>query len=144
MTTRFHTASALRCLILTTAALTLQLTTASASVEPSQWAPTKRHIDLYTWKDASGKVFYAVMSGRQTHGHAPKFNDILKAQTTSIKTVEHRLQSLREGTVINWNDMLATTVDLKTRQNFVLPEAEAYNQIRNAVAKAHLKLTIAQ
>jgi hypothetical protein len=98
-------------------------------------------VDLYTWKEADGHVAYSiVMSG----AHGKKMPEIAKSKITSLKALEAKLKNLREGTQVNWNDMVATGISGDEKAKFVLPDATAYNSIRSTAARAHLKLTIAR
>ena len=117
------------------------LVVASAVLAISPQASANKGIDLYTWKDANGQVSYSILSAGQRPKELP---EIMRSKTTSLKTVEVRLKNLREGTHVNWNDMVATTVTGSDKAKFVLPDEAAYNRIRSTAAKARLKLTIAQ
>lgn len=92
--------------------------------------------DLYSWRDHSGYVWYALLPGTN---RTKSIKELTKSKA-SPGYLKQEFKNLPSNTQITWNNIV--TVEDKSKLEFSLPDDKTLNDIVNSAELANLKITV--
>ena len=92
--------------------------------------------DLYSWRDHSGYVWYALLPGTNRNKSAKEITE----SKVSPGYLKQELKNLPSKTQIAWNNLVA--VEDKSNLEFTLPDDKTLKDIVKSAESVDLKITV--